>query len=140
MTKAALCTHCSDIVAPYRDWRINRAWRWCECDHMGVRWVDGARGLFEVTAMHGEEHVRVIGINNGFLENAVRMDLTEPEWRELHTASTEAIASNYLFHKDKRACWALIVRVGESGDVAFAPYAVAKGWVVEDAGHAVRPA
>lgn len=133
MTKAALCTHCFDIVAPFRDWQANRAWRWCQCDHMGVRWLDGARGLIEVTAVHGEPYVRVIGLHNGFLENGVRMDLSTEEWRLLHSASVDTVDAHYLFHKDRRACWALIVRPGDSGDISFVDWADAK-WPKEEAG------
>jgi hypothetical protein len=131
VTKAALCTHCFDIIAPFRDWQTNREWRWCQCDHMGVRWREGARGLIEVTAMHGEQHVRVIGLNNSFLEAAVQMTLTNDEWRMLHDASVDAVEPHYLFHKDRRACWALVVRAGESGDVTFVDWAEAKWPKVE---------
>lgn len=129
MTKAALCVHCADIFSPYRAWQTNRAWRWCQCGHTGVRWRDGERGLIEVSSLHGEDGVRVIGINNSFLEAAVALmrpgGLMAEEWRELHDASTEAVEPYYLFHREKRNCWALIVRVGESGDVAFVDYATA---------------
>jgi hypothetical protein len=127
MTKAAICVHCWDIVSPRRDWRIDRSWRWCECDHMAVRWRDGGRGLLEVSACHGPESVRVIGINNQFLESAILghpegRGYTADEWRDLHRESCEAVDPYYLFHADNRACWALVVRVGESGDVTFVPY------------------
>jgi hypothetical protein len=128
MTKAALCTHCYDIIGPFRDWETNRAWRWCQCDHMGVRWLDGDKGLLEVTAMHGQAHVRVIGLNNAFLTWAVERPLADAEgWRALHDAScAQAAGTGYLFGADRRACWALVVRVGESGDITFVDYAAAK--------------
>jgi hypothetical protein len=130
MTKAALCVHCSDIVSPHRYWQADRLWRWCECDSVGVRWRDGERGLLEVTALHGPEGVRVIGINNQFLVAAVQTGstMTADEWRVLHDASTEMVDPHYLFHKERRACWALVVRVGESGDVTFVPFPDAKGY------------
>lgn len=132
MTKAAICVHCSDIVSPRRDWQADRSWRWCECDHMGVRWRDGSKGLIEVTAMHGPDHVRVLGINNMFLGMAVTPTPTPTEprtaeqWRALHRITCEQVEPYYLFHKDNRDCWALIVKVGESGDVTFVDYADAK--------------
>lgn len=127
MTKAALCTTCYDILSPYRDWETNRAWRWCQCDHIGVRWLDGARGLIEVTSLHGPDYVRVIGIHNGFLAAAIKHQrLLFEDWRRLHEESTEAVSSDYLFHRDKRNCWALVVRVGESGDVTYVDWPTAK--------------
>jgi hypothetical protein len=123
MTKAALCVHCSDIVSPHRDWQNDRAWRWCECAHMAVRWRDGAQGLIEVTALHGAGMVRVLGFNNTFLAKAVQHPPAFPEmWRELHAVTCHDVPDNYLFHASKRDCWALIVRPGESGDVTFVPY------------------
>lgn len=127
MTKAALCTHCYDIVAPHREWKTNRSWRWCECEHMGVRWRDGDQGLIEVTAMHGKEHVRILGLNNHFLIRAVdRPPADGTAWRQAHEASCNAAAgTGYLFGSDRRGCWALVVRVGESGDVSFVNYSEA---------------
>jgi len=130
MTKAALCVSCADIVAPYRDWRTDHRWRWCECDHIGVRWRDGARGLIEVTALHGPDTVRVIGINNSFLGLAVtpapqREDgvRSAEQWRALHDYTCSRVEPHYLFHADQRNCWALIVKVGESGDVIWVDWA-----------------
>jgi hypothetical protein len=129
MTKAALCVHCTDIVAPYRDWETNRLWRWCQCRHMAVRWADGARGLIEVTATHGPDYVRVLGISNLFLGMAVNnLDSngggrSDEQWRTLHDFAAGQVGPNYLFHKDRRNCWALVVRPGESGDITFVPYA-----------------
>jgi hypothetical protein len=123
MTKAAICVHCWDIISPYRYWETDRRWRWCECEHAAVRWRDGYRGLLEVTTLHGPDHVRVLGINNSFLTAAIQSGsaFSPDEWREFHTASTDAVAPNYLFHKDKRACWALLIAIGESGDVTYVP-------------------
>lgn len=139
MTKAALCVHCADIVAPHRDWRADRSWRWCECEHMGVRWRDGARGLLEVTALHGPEFVRVIGINNSYLQAAVSPNphtgdagRTAEQWRALHELACERVEPHYLFHRDQRNCWALVVRVGESGDVTFVDYGTAHSAIAND--------
>lgn len=124
MTKAAICAHCWDIVSPRRAWRTDRSWRWCECDHTAVRWRDGNRGLLEVTSTHGPTGVRVLGLNNAFLEAAIATGVTmdAEEWRLLHSASTELVEPYYLFHKDRRACWALVCAVGQSSDVTFVDY------------------
>lgn len=129
MTKAAICTHCMDIVSPYRNWETNRTWRWCSCDHTAVRWRDGHAGLLEVTSLHGASAVRVLGLANGFFEPAVR-GISEfghndamHEWRALHDAVTEQVAPTYLFHDSKRKCWAVVVRPGETSDVKFVQFA-----------------
>lgn len=119
MTKAAICTHCWDIVSPFRDWQTNRAWRWCLCQHAACRWRDGDRGLLEVSALHGKDYVRVLGLNNSVLIASFQqlLPMNDAWWRQTHQASTELVAPSYLFHKDRRDCWALLIRVGESGDV-----------------------
>jgi len=133
VTKAALCVHCWDIVSPRREWRIDRSWRWCECEHTAVRWRDGDKGLLEVSSLHGPIGVRVIGINNLFLQSAISDNpqaadgcRSSEQWRALHDLACDRAAPHYLFHKDQRACWALVVRVGESGDVTFVDYATAR--------------
>jgi len=127
VTKAAICTHCSDIFSPLRDWQTDRSWRWCQCVHSGVRWADGARGLIEVTSMHGPAHVRVLGVNNSFLGLAVNTLLADAAaWRALHERTCAEVQPHYLFHAEKRNCWALIVRPGESGDITFVDWAAAR--------------
>jgi len=125
VTKVALCANCWDIVSPRRAWKTDRSWRWCECDHTAVRWRDGNRGLLEVTSSHGPTGVRILGLNNSFLEPAVNVGhaLKDEEWRVLHQDACRLLEPYYLFHTDKRACWALVVAVGGSGDVTFVPYA-----------------
>lgn len=121
--KVALCVHCTDFVTPLRTWQTDRSWRWCQCAHTGVRWRDGARGLLEVTSLHGPDQVRVLGLNNLFLQLATADPPARAEWwRELHTAAASAVEPGYLFHAERRACWACVVRVGESSDVTFVGY------------------
>lgn len=126
MTKAIICVQCSDIAAPYPD--PARGWRWCACNKAAARWRDPAYGLLDVTAIHGEHAVRVLGLNNNFLTDAVNghawgdPDGIHEEWRLLHDKHAEEVPSNYLFHEDKRACWAVVIRPGETGDVRFVDY------------------
>lgn len=131
-----MCVTCTDFVTPLRAWQTDRSWRWCQCRETGVRWRDGARGLLEVTSLHGPTSVRVLGLNNIFLQRAVitpqvRGGLSFPEWRELHDTSCQAVEPGYLFHVDKRDCWALVVRVGESGDVTFVDYGTSAAEILE---------
>ena len=129
--KVALRTHCMDFVTPLRAWDTDRSWRWCQCDHMGVRWRDGALGLLEVTALHGPDHVRVLGMANTFLDQAIVGNVglygTDPgeEWRLLHDTVCEEIPDSYLFHETRRHCWAAIIAVGDTGDVTFVNYSAA---------------
>lgn len=127
MTKAMVCTECSDIVAPSRHWQTSRAWRWCECGGAGVRWRDGSAGVLEVTSAAGRQGVRVLGLANSFLNAAVAEPPADAQgWRALHAQACGNIPPYYLFHADRRSCWALVVRPGESGDVIFIDYAEAK--------------
>jgi hypothetical protein len=127
MTKVALCISCSDIIAPYHHWQTDRRWRWCQCDGMAVRWRDGSRGLIEVTSLAGREYVRVIGLNNMFLEQAVgRQTPGGAWWRQLHEDCAELVEPHYLFSKENRNCWAAVVRVDETGDVTFIDYQSAR--------------
>lgn len=120
MTKALLCCTCGDIVSPYRDWRANRAWRWCQCEAAAVRWTDGDAGTLEVTAFGGPFSLRVIGFNNSFLGDAVACRTDAPAWwRELHATHAAEVPPGYLFHELSRSCWAVVIRPGQTGDVTF---------------------
>lgn len=135
--KAALCVSCTDILAPYGDWQINREWRWCQCRRVGVRWRDGAKGLLEVTSMEGPDYVRVLGINNQVLVMACDPGLSprsHAEWRTVHEVTCREVEPFYLFHEDKRNCWALLIRPGETGDVTLVDYAAVKAAVPAAAG------
>jgi len=121
MTKAAMCTTCGQIVGPRPRWESDRAWTWCAgpCAHTAVRWRDGAKGLLEVTSLHGPEGVAVIGLHNGFIAGLTR-GLANSGWRGLHEDVTDA--PGYLFDKGNRDCWAVLTRVGQSNDVFFISY------------------
>lgn len=123
MTKAVMCLLCADIVSPYRQWRTNRAWRWCEGGHNATRWRDGDAGHLEVAALHGPVYIRILGFNNSFLQAAVfdrpTEHLTPGHWRDLHDWSVEQVQPHYLFHALQRRCWALIVRPEETSDVTL---------------------
>lgn len=131
MTKAVICVACSDILAPYYNWETNRDWRWCQCGQVAGRWLDGAKGILEVTTLNGPRHARVLGLNNAFLVAAVQgQPYGEPEaiheeWRLLHDTTCEEVAPRYLFSERKRQCWAVIIRPGETGDVRYVDYAEA---------------
>jgi hypothetical protein len=128
MTKAVLCVACNDIRSPSNKWNstTDRPWRWCACEHVAVRWRDGHKGTLEVVSLHGPEQIRVIGLNNHFLRIAIGCGetMTDDQWRDLHARQGDA--PGYLFDSGKRDCWALVVRVGQSGDVFLMDYTTAR--------------
>lgn len=121
MTKAAMCTTCGQIVGPRSRWETDREWTWCAdpCAHTAVRWRDGAKGLLEVTSLHGPQGVAVIGLHNGFIAR-LAADLDDAGWRNHHDRVTQA--PGYLFDAERRNCWAVLTRVGQSNDVFFVSY------------------
>lgn len=123
MTKALLCVACVDVLSPWRDWQTNPSWRWCQCGLAGVRWVDGRTGLIAVTSANGQDGVRVLGLDNGFLLPGITAGFgMDEDWRVLHQEATTSAPNQYLFNDTRRACWAVIVKVGQSGDVVWVPW------------------
>lgn len=122
MTKAAMCLTCGQIIGPrprQADWSV---WTWCAppCSHTAVRWRDGHKGLLEVTSLHGEDGVAVLGLHNGMVAGLTERPADASFWRALHDRVTDA--PGYLFDKPNRDCWAVLVRPGESNDVFVMPY------------------
>lgn len=115
--KVLLCGECSAMVSG----PSNGSWRWCDCGNAAIRWIDAVRGIVEVWA-DVRELVRVIGFNNHMLELAYRPggSLGDEMWRTLHAHTAHVIPERYLFHEDKRACWAVIFRPGETSDSRYA--------------------
>lgn len=124
MTKAAMCLTCGQIIGPRPRWQEDRAWMWCAdpCAHTAVRWRDGGKGHLEVTALHGEGDVAVIGLHNGFVA-CLADGLDHAGWRRAHERVTQA--PGYLFDSSRRDCWAVLIRPGQSNDVFFMPYSEA---------------
>lgn len=118
--KALLCLQCSDIRAPNPD----KSPVACRCGNCGVRWDDPQRGRLKVWARN-KSLVRVIGLHNDFLmaaaddgggpANPGPIRKMDEYWKSVHEEVTNA--PGYLFDKSKRACWACIIRVGETNDV-----------------------
>lgn len=127
MTKAAICVRCSDLLAPYA--QTDRGWRWCACGATATRWRSPAAGHLDVTSTLGSAFVRVLGLANPFLTQAVHgkpygdPDVVDEEWRLLHDQVCEDIPGNYLFSERRRHCWAVVIRPGETGDVRYVEYA-----------------
>lgn len=117
--KAMLCLECSDILAPYLE---NGRWRYCACGSSAMRWTDGRAGKAEVSNFNGNGPL-IIGLDNAFLSAGVRgRHLSAAAWRGLHAGTTESVEKHYLFHRERRDCWALIVHPGDTGDVTWSPW------------------
>lgn len=119
--KCLICTACSDIRALHPDGE----WTTCRCGACSARWVDPDRGTVVVRAA-ARELPRILGLNNAFLIPATRgLSLLEIEqnegadgaWRVRHAIAINA--PGYVFDKSHRACWACIVKVGETGDICW---------------------
>lgn len=106
---------CGSVRSP----RADGVWTFCDCGQAAMRWTDPAKGLAEVWAADPGS-ARVIGMNNAMLmtdpPNGSRAEQGQA-WRDMHELSTRAVSPHYLFHADARACWAVIIRPGDTGDV-----------------------
>jgi hypothetical protein len=121
--KALVCLMCNDIrsLDPKGEWTV------CRCGQLEARWLNPNAGTVRVKADH-PSFARMLGLNNRYLIGACRgPDHHEMVaaggqwewWRELHDKATEA--PGYIFDKTKRACWATVVRVGETNDITWEP-------------------
>jgi len=114
--KLLMCGSCMDIHSLPPDGE----WGSCRCGNASARWLDSTQGTVEVRAADRSK-VRIIGMHNGFLRGAYWSEFYAPPvyWRELHETICQE-ADGYLFHADKRCCWACVIQVGESNDVFWA--------------------
>jgi len=113
--KAIICTK-GDIQI----FSFGTSWTSCPCGNAKAKWIDPNNGTVVVAAKI-PEHVRLLGLHNGYLIGAIAHQLPALPWSEyqkLHDASTEA--PNYLFDKSRIGCWAAVVRIGRSNDVRWA--------------------
>lgn len=118
MTKAMFCIECTDIIAPYSNTNYG-ALRWCQCGATAARWLTREGKLEVVRSNPAMRWPFVIGLDNAFLTYGVRNKMMAEGWRDLHERTTREVPDNYLFHRERRDCWALLVRQGESGDVTY---------------------
>jgi len=120
--KVLLCTLCIDMRALDPD----GSWVQCRCGNSGARWLDPEKGSVRCRAKDRSK-LRIVGLNNKFLVEGCRgptyEDLKVTDrwtwWRKLHDAATKA--EGFIFDKDKRACWAAIIKVGDTTDINWEP-------------------
>lgn len=112
--KALLCAKCVDIRALHPEGE----WTTCRCGNTSARWVDPNRGTVVVNAIDRDK-VRILGMNNQMLTAGLMAGGHDNEcWQHLHEIATDA--KGFIFDKSMRGCWACILRVGETGDIAWA--------------------
>lgn len=120
--KVLLCTLCLDIRALDPE----GAWTGCRCGNSEARWLDVDVGSVRCRAKD-QSRLRVIGMNNTFLlagsKGPSYADLKVTDrwawWRKLHDLATHA--EGLIFDHDKRACWATILKVGDTPDISWEP-------------------
>lgn len=112
--KALFCAKCHDLHSPNPD----GSWTFCRCEQSAMRWVDAFRGIANVKALD-RSMVRVIGIDNAFLQFAFQDSRhSDTEWRDFHSLETNR-AAGFLFHTSRRNCGMVIFQVGETNDVSW---------------------
>ncbi len=122
--KALACGYCGDIRALGHAglYESITAWVSCACGMTRARWIDPYAGTaeFKVPPLRTTPFkCFLLGLNNRVLEPALRGELGMfQDFREAHDLATEA--PNYIFDKGRAGCWAVIVRVGSTGDVTWA--------------------
>lgn len=119
--KALVCLFCMDIRAlEPTGLRIT-----CRCGNVTARWLDPEKGTVKVRAKE-QELARILSLNNRYLisggkgpthEETVEAGGPWEWWRQLHDKATSA--PGYIFDKSKRACWATLIKVGETNDVTW---------------------
>lgn len=110
---------CDDFVAPGREGSP----RACCCGRARSVWLDEQRGILEVDTTGNRDAVRVIGMDNRFLLEALLIGAGrehDAEHRDLHAAEIARVEPHYLFHESHRACPFIVIRVGETSDVRWA--------------------
>ena len=111
--KALVCGRCGDIHA------LQDEWRTCKCGAIRAHWVDGERGIAEFDApAHLRRYGFLLGLHNGVLIPALRGELGMfSDFRAAAEAATDA--PNSVFDKGRGNAWAVVVRVGATGDVSW---------------------
>lgn len=93
-------------------------WVYCDCKQMAARWLDENAGTVQVLSQQ-PENALIIGMSNSFLSYAINQPSTDVSWRNRHDFCTKA--PGYVFDASSRACWAAILRVGETADITWHP-------------------
>ena len=111
--KVLVCSICVSV----HSFPTDGTWRVCDCKAAAGRWVDPQRGTVEF-AEQVAGAAYFIGLHNHFLMSAMPpayvYQRTDEAWRALHDETTQA--PGYLFDRERRNCWACVVRPGASSD------------------------
>jgi hypothetical protein len=66
-------------------------------------------------------YVRLLGLHNGVLAHPqiIGTFLPDATWRHIHEVTCRHNSDGYLFHAERRNCWAVVTWPGESSDVTL---------------------
>lgn len=98
---------------------FTRDWTPCQCGNVRAKWLDERAGTMVADAADREK-VRFLGMDNRMLiprMSGIGGDAWEVH-RTLHEISTTA--PGYVFDKSRAGCWAVIARIGSTGDTRWA--------------------
>ena len=110
--KVLLCTLCLDIRALDPE----GAWTCCRCGNSEARWLDTKVGTVRCRAKD-QGKLRIIGMNNKFLIMGCR----GPAYEDHKLPDASTVIEGLIFDHDKRACWATILKVGDTPDISWEP-------------------
>lgn len=113
--KLTYCLKCGDIFSPGV-----KTPKSCGCGYALAKWTDPRRGLLDVASRLGINFIRVLGVNNLWLDmaNAILMS-PEAGDDEIHKSineRTSEAAEGYLFKT--RNCPIIMVKPGR-GDITY---------------------
>jgi hypothetical protein len=113
--KIMYCMACGEMRSPEK---TGKEFRECGCGNMRVKWLDPQRGRLLILAKNLDV-ARVIGMNNQmFGLSAEPSPPSDAQWREFHELMCKG-ADGYIFHAEKRNCWACVVRAGDTTDITW---------------------
>jgi hypothetical protein len=96
----------------------NGRWEVCQCGNTGAKWEDPEAGKLLVACRARRDQVFGLGLNNQLLLRAVTAQgQVWEDYRDWHDIATDA--PGYVFDKAKAGCWAVVFRIGSTGDTRF---------------------
>lgn len=93
-------------------------WEICQCGGTGAKWEDPEAGKL-IVAAGARSQVFGLGLNNQLLLPAITAHgQAWEDYRAWHDHATDA--PGYVFDKSRAGCWAVVFRIGSTGDTRWA--------------------